>query len=133
MSGTEVTRALPAAPAEPAVRVVDIPLRRVRRPADLVLMLVSLVGIAAVLTLGIYASRTTTGVIDDITDSPLSGVIDVISNILLLPVNVIEGWLTLILPIVVIAERLIRRNPVPWSRRWRPRSSPPFSPSPPPG
>lgn len=74
-------------------------------------MLASVVGIAAVLVLGIYASRTTTGVIDDIEASPLQTIIDVVSSILLLPVNVIEGWLTLILPIVVIAERLIRRNP----------------------
>ena len=93
------------------MRVVDIPLRRVRRPADLVLMLASLAGIGIVLVLGIYASRTTTAVIDDIEASPLSGVIDVLTNILLLPINVIEGWLTLILPVVVIAERLIRRNP----------------------
>src|SRR5690606_39786896 len=41
----------------------------------------------------------------------LSGVIAVLTNILLLPIIVIEGWLTLILPVVVIAERLIRRNP----------------------
>jgi uncharacterized membrane protein YbhN (UPF0104 family) len=92
-------------------RVVDLPLRRVRRPADLVLMLTSIVGIAAVLVLGTYASRTTTGVIDDIEASPLQTIIEVISSILLLPVNVIEGWLTLILPVVVIVERLIRRNP----------------------
>ncbi|WP_156225909.1 lysylphosphatidylglycerol synthase transmembrane domain-containing protein [Pseudactinotalea suaedae] len=101
----------PPAPATGPVRVVDLPLQRVRRPSDLVLMVTSVVGIAAVLVLGVYASRTTTGVIDDIEASPLQRVIDVVSSILLLPVNVIEGWLTLILPIVVIAERLIRRNP----------------------
>src|SRR5690606_29803357 len=49
--------------------------------------------------------------IDDLGATPLQQVIDVISSILLLPVNVIEGWLTLILPVVVIAERLIRRHP----------------------
>src|SRR5690606_8343086 len=98
-------------PATGRVRVVDLPLHRARRPSDLVLMLVSLVGIAAVLVLGVYASRTTTGVIDDIEASPLQTLIEVISSILLLPVNVIEGWLTLILPVIVIAERLIRRNP----------------------
>lgn len=96
---------------ERTVRVVDVPLRRVRRPADLVLMLVSLLGIGAVLTLGIYATRTTSGVIDDIEASPLQGVVEVVTSILLLPINVIEGLLTLILPIVVITERLIRRNP----------------------
>lgn len=113
MSAREVTSAAaaPTPSTEQPVRVVDIPLRRVRRPADLVLMVVALVGIGAVLVLGFYASRTTTAVIRDIEDSPLQGVIDVVSNILLLPVNVIEGWLTLVLPVVVIAERLIRRNP----------------------
>lgn len=111
MSGPEVTPAAPTCVPAQTVRVVDIPLRRVRRPADLVLMLVSVVGVGVVLILGIYASRTTTAVIDDIEDSPLSGVIDILTNILLLPINVIEGWLTLILPVIVIAERLIRRNP----------------------
>ncbi len=106
----QVARVVPAAATHP-VRIVDIPLRRVRRPADLVLMLVSIVGIAAVLTLGVYAVRTTTGVIEDIEASPLQGVIELVSGILLLPINVIEGWLTLILPVVVIVERLIRRNP----------------------
>lgn len=101
----------PAHAPSRTVRVIDIPLRRVRRPADLVLMTVSVIGIAAVLVLGLYASRTTTGVIDDIEASPLQSVIEVVRSILLLPINVIEGWLTLILPIVVITERLIRRNP----------------------
>src|SRR5690606_11423606 len=81
------------------------------RPADLVLMLASLAGIGIVLVRGIDASRTTTAVIDHIEAPPLSGVIDVLTNILLLPINVSQGWLTLILPVVVIGERLIRRNP----------------------
>lgn len=92
------------------VRVLDFPVRRVRRPSDLVLMLTSLGGIGVVLVLGAYATRTTSGVISDLEASPLQGVLEVVTSILLLPINVIEGWLTLILPVVVIAERLWRRH-----------------------
>ncbi|MFV0251878.1 MAG: lysylphosphatidylglycerol synthase domain-containing protein [Beutenbergiaceae bacterium] len=94
-----------------AIRVVDTPMRRQRRPVDLMLLLGSLVGIVVVLILGVYADRTTSGVIQDLQASPLQTVIDVVRSILLLPINVIEGWLLLILPLVVITERLVRRHP----------------------
>ncbi|MFV0427088.1 MAG: YbhN family protein [Beutenbergiaceae bacterium] len=94
-----------------AVQVVDTPQRRERRPIDLMLLLASLLAIVAVLVLGVFADRTTSGVIQDIQSSPLRSIIDVVRSILLLPINVIEGWLMLILPLIVITERLIRRHP----------------------
>ncbi|HIZ37762.1 MAG TPA: hypothetical protein H9815_18455, partial [Candidatus Ruania gallistercoris] len=88
------------------ITVLDIPLVRVRRPIDLVMMLATVAGIVAVLVLSVYAYRTTTAVTQDVQ----SVFAQVLRNILLIPVNAIEGFLTLILPIVVIVEQLIRRQ-----------------------
>lgn len=88
------------------ISVLDIPLVRVRRPIDLVMMLATIAGIVAVLVLSVYAYRTTTAVTQDVQ----SVFAQVLRNILLIPINAIEGFLTLILPIVVIAEQLIRRQ-----------------------
>ncbi|TDE98922.1 TIGR00374 family protein [Occultella glacieicola] len=98
----------PVTPRGPArqVRILDIPLTRVRRPVDLVLMLVSLLGIAVVLVLAVYAYATTTGVTEDVQ----SALARVVRTILLVPVNVIEGLLILVLPIIVVIEQLARRN-----------------------
>ncbi|WP_159618527.1 lysylphosphatidylglycerol synthase transmembrane domain-containing protein [Ruania rhizosphaerae] len=89
------------------VSLVDLPVARVRRPIDLVLMLVTLTAVVAVLALSVYAYRTTTGVTADVR----SVFSEVIRNILLVPVNAIEGFLTLILPVVVIVDQLVRRQP----------------------
>lgn len=98
---------------EPPVRgvvrtttVLDIPLVRVRRPIDLVMMLATVAGLAAVLLLSVYAYRTTTAVTLDVQ----SVLARVLRNILLVPINAIEGFLTLILPIVVIVGQLVRRQ-----------------------
>ncbi|CAM3510048.1 lysylphosphatidylglycerol synthase transmembrane domain-containing protein [Occultella aeris] len=98
----------PVTPRGPVrqVRILDIPLTRVRRPVDLVLMLLSLLGIAAVLALAVYAYATTTGVTEDVQ----SALAQVVRTILLVPVNVIEGLLILVLPIIVVIEQLVRRN-----------------------
>src|SRR5690625_76040 len=86
--------------------VLDIPLVRVRRPIDLVMMLATVAGLAAVLVLSVYAYRTTTAVTLDVQ----SALARVLRNILLVPINAIEGFLTLILPIVVIVQQLLRRQ-----------------------
>lgn len=88
------------------VRVVDVPRARLRRPVDLMQMVLSLVGIAVVLILSVYARGTTTGVQDDV-QSALSSFI---RGIVLVPVSVIEGLLVIVLPAVVLTERLVRRK-----------------------
>ncbi|UFU02919.1 lysylphosphatidylglycerol synthase domain-containing protein [Ruania suaedae] len=89
------------------VSLLDLPVARVRRPVDLALMLVTLATVVAVLALSVYAYRTATGVTADVR----SVFSEVIRNILLVPVNAIEGFLTLILPILVIVDQLRRRQP----------------------
>ncbi|UFU06379.1 lysylphosphatidylglycerol synthase transmembrane domain-containing protein [Ruania halotolerans] len=98
----------PAPPHGPvrSVSLLDAPLTRVRRPMDLVLMLTTLVAVVVVLALSVYAYGTTTGVTRDV-QSVFS---QVVRNILLLPMNAIEGFLTLILPIVVIVDQILRRQ-----------------------
>ena len=93
------------APAR-TVRVVDVPHTRVRRPVDLMQMVLSLAGIAVVLTLSIYARGTTTGVTDDV-QSALSSFV---RSVVLVPVSVIEALLVIVLPAVVLTDRLIRRK-----------------------
>lgn len=88
------------------VRILDLPITRVRRPSDLVQLLLSAVGIALVLILSVYAYGTTTGVTRDVQ----SALDPLIRSVLLVPVNVIEGLLTLILPVLVIVAQLMRRN-----------------------
>lgn len=88
------------------VRVVDIPRTRVRRPVDLMQMVLSAAGIAVVLILSVYARGTTTGVTDDV-QSALSSFI---RSIVLVPVSVIEGLLVIVLPALVLTERLVRRK-----------------------
>ncbi|MPV51343.1 hypothetical protein GCG21_15265 [Pseudactinotalea sp. HY160] len=90
-----------------SVRVVDIPLERVHRPVDLVLMVGCLVAIVAMLALSVYARGTTSGVTHDVQSAFSS----VVRGILLVPITVIEGLLTIVLPVIVIVERLVRRNP----------------------
>lgn len=102
----------PEQQAEPApaprrqVRILDLPIARVRRPWDLVQLLLSALGIAIVLALSVYAYGTTTGVTRDVQ----SALDPLMRSVLLVPVNVIEGLLTLILPVVVIVVQLLRRN-----------------------
>lgn len=93
------------APAH-TVRVVDVPLTRVRRPVDLMQMVLSLIGIAVVLILSVYARGTTSGVTDDV-QSALSSFV---RSVVLVPVSVIEGLLVIGLPVVVLTDRLIRRK-----------------------
>ncbi|WP_139177764.1 lysylphosphatidylglycerol synthase transmembrane domain-containing protein [Ruania alba] len=99
----------PAPPHGPvrSVSLLDVPLTRVRRPVDLVLMLATLATIVVVLALSVYAYGTTTGVTRDV-QSVFS---QVVRNVLLVPVNAIEGFLTLILPMVVIVNQIVRRQP----------------------
>lgn len=88
------------------VRVVDVPRRRVRRPVDLMQMIFSLAGIGAMLALSVYARGTTSGVTDDV-QSALSSFV---RSVVLVPVSVIEALLVIVLPAVVLTERLIRKK-----------------------
>ena len=92
------------APADHGVRIVDTPTVRVHHPADLVGAVLSLIAIVLVLVLAVFAHRTTTGITQDV-----QGVAVVVRRVLFVPVAVLEGLVTFIAPIAVLAELVLRR------------------------
>ncbi|WP_199424777.1 lysylphosphatidylglycerol synthase transmembrane domain-containing protein [Actinotalea solisilvae] len=86
------------------VHIVDTPAARVHHPADLVGVVLSALGIALVVVIGIYARGTTTGVTEDVQDFET-----VIQRLLIVPVAVIEGLITVLVPLAVLAELVLRR------------------------
>lgn len=102
-----------AAPSRPddasprrQVLLVDAPLTRVRRPADLLALVIAVLAIVFVLLLAVYGNATTQGVTEDVQ----SAVANVLRQVLLLPVTVLEGLVTFFLPIVVLVDRVMRRS-----------------------
>ncbi|QAY69412.1 lysylphosphatidylglycerol synthase transmembrane domain-containing protein [Xylanimonas protaetiae] len=94
-----------AAPDADLVRVVDTPERRVRHPSDVLGMIASALGIGLVLLLSVVAHRTTEGVTADVQQ----GFADLLGQILHIPINVIDGLVTIILPVAVVIELGVRR------------------------
>ncbi len=90
----------------PAVTLIDSPERIVRRPQDALHACVSLAGIGLVLLLAIYAHGTTTGVTEDV----YSAVAKTARQVLLVPVNVLEGAVAYVAPLAVIIATLARRH-----------------------
>ncbi|GAB2463425.1 lysylphosphatidylglycerol synthase transmembrane domain-containing protein [Xylanimonas ulmi] len=86
------------------VRVVDTPEQRVRHPSDALGMIASALGIALVLVLSVIAHGTTAGVTQDV-----RGFASLLGEILVVPVNVLEGLVTIVLPIAVLIELGVRR------------------------
>jgi uncharacterized membrane protein YbhN (UPF0104 family)/tRNA A-37 threonylcarbamoyl transferase component Bud32 len=90
------------------VLLVDVPEGRVRRPGDLVDLVLSALGIGMVLLLAVYAHGTAQGVTEDVQ----SAAGHVVRQVLLVPVTVLEGLVTFFLPLLVVALHLLKR-------RWR--------------
>jgi len=86
------------------VRVVDTPAMRVRHPSDAVGVVLSAVGIVVVLLLAVYAHGTTEGVAQDI-----HGFSSLLARILVVPVAVLEGLVTVFVPLAVLTELAVRR------------------------
>ena len=87
------------------VRVVDTHERRVRHPSDALGMIMSSLGIALVLLLSALAQRTVQGAAADV-----HGFGTLLGDILQIPViNVLDGVVTFVLPIVVLGDLAVRR------------------------
>ncbi|NTW41484.1 MAG: TIGR00374 family protein, partial [Cellulomonadaceae bacterium] len=89
---------------EHGVRIVDTPATRVHHPADLLGAVLAATGVALVVVLAVYASGTTSGLTEDV-----QGIASVVRRILFVPVTVLEGLITFIAPVVVLAELVWRR------------------------
>ncbi|MBO9554580.1 flippase-like domain-containing protein [Cellulomonas sp.] len=86
------------------VRIDDIPATRVHHPSDLIGMVVSAVGVVLVMVAATYAQHTTAGVAEDV-----QGFATLLQRILFIPVQVLEGLVTLAVPLLVLGELAIRR------------------------
>jgi len=88
------------------VEIVDQPMRRVHHPSDIVSMVAAALGIALILLLSYYAQNTTAAVGVDV-----RGFNVLLRQILFIPVNVLEGLVTIVLPVAVLIELLVQRLP----------------------
>lgn len=88
----------------PDVLVVDTPLARVRQPRDLLALVLTALGAALVLVLAVYAHGTTEGVQSDVQNFS-----SILARVLFLPVAVLEGLVTLVVPVAVLTEIALRR------------------------
>ena len=88
------------------VQVIDSPLTRVRRFTDILEMLATAVGIVLILLISAYAVRTAEGINEDI-----QGISPILQRLLIAPVNIFSGVVTLVVPAVVIATTFVRREP----------------------
>ncbi len=86
------------------VTIVDTPETRVHHPSDLLAVVLSTLGIGLVLLLAVYAHATASGVSEDV-----QGLAVVLRRVLFVPVAVLEGLLTLVVPVAIIVELSARR------------------------
>lgn len=93
----------PRAPLSRAL-LVDAAPRRLRRTEDLLDLVLTALGIGAVLLLATYAHATTSGVTQDVQNA----LAVVMRRILVFPLQAIEGLATFIVPVVVLASRVVR-------------------------
>ncbi|WP_062464921.1 lysylphosphatidylglycerol synthase transmembrane domain-containing protein [Demequina soli] len=90
----------------PTVRIVDEPETRVRRFTDVIGLLLTALGIVAVLLIGEFAIGTTQGLTQDISSiSPL------LQRLLIAPVNLFTAILAVVIPAIMIVDMLVRREP----------------------
>ena len=86
------------------VEILDTPAVRVHHPSDLLGVVLSGVGAVLVLVMATYAQHTTTGVAEDV-----QGFASLLRQLLFLPVAVLEGAVTVLVPVAVLVDLAIRR------------------------
>ncbi len=86
------------------VRVVDNPEQRVRNPSDLLGLVLSALGVTLVLVLSVVAHGTTEGVTQDV-----RAFNTLLGELLFIPVQLLEGLVTLIVPVAALLELGMRR------------------------
>ncbi|VDG77260.1 Uncharacterised protein family (UPF0104) [Actinobaculum suis] len=90
------------------VLLVDAIARWQRRPANLVRGIIATLGVITVVLISLYGFSSTVAVTNDVANAAA----DVLRTVLFMPVNVLEGIISLVLPLWIILELL-------WNRRWR--------------
>ena len=107
--GTQVgpADAVPTAPVRavrPRVDVRDVRPIRVHPAGDLLAAVLTALAAVLVTVLATYAQGTTTGVAEDV-----QGFATLLRRILFVPVNVLVGFTTIVVPIAVLTELVLRR------------------------
>jgi len=102
----EVKEVEEVVPAGPAVQVIDDPEARVHRFSDLIAALAAMLGLVLVLLIGAFARKTAVGLGEDI-----SGFSAFLQRLLVAPVNVFSGIVTLVIPALVLIELAVRKEP----------------------
>ena len=102
--------AVPAPRPLPPVRshtlLVDSSPQRLRRTEDLLDLALSVVGLLSMVVLAIYAHETTTGVTQDVQNA----LTVVLGQILVLPLQAVEGLATFLIPVAVLLTRLLQSS-----------------------
>jgi uncharacterized membrane protein YbhN (UPF0104 family) len=91
---------------KPAVQVIDSPLTRIHRFTDLISMIACALGIALTLLISAYAQATAAGVTEDI-----QGISQAVQRLLVAPVNILSGIITIVIPGYVIISLAVRKEP----------------------
>ncbi|GMA35826.1 hypothetical protein GCM10025876_20300 [Demequina litorisediminis] len=107
MAGPDATQHA-AASSDPlrGVTVIDAPESRVHRVSDLLAASLTVLGIVLVLLLGAYGTATTEGLTEDV-----QGFARVLQRLLVAPVNIFSGIVTIVVPLAVILDLGFRREP----------------------
>lgn len=88
------------------VTIHDEPRARVHRMSDLLAVVGTVLGIVLVLILGAYGNETSQGFTEDV-----RGFSRLLQRLLVAPVNIFSGIVTLIVPAAVIIDLAVRREP----------------------
>ncbi|WP_084079556.1 lysylphosphatidylglycerol synthase transmembrane domain-containing protein [Demequina sp. NBRC 110057] len=88
------------------VTVVDAPETRVHRVSDILAASLTVLGIVLVLLLGAYGTATTEGLTEDV-----QGFARVLQRLLVAPVNIFSGIVTIVVPLAVVLDLGFRREP----------------------
>lgn len=88
------------------VTIHDEPRTRVHRASDLLAVVGTVLGIVLVLVLGAYGNETSQGFTEDV-----RGFSRVLQRLLVAPVNIFSGIVTLVVPAAVIIDLAVRREP----------------------
>ncbi|MDN4480455.1 lysylphosphatidylglycerol synthase transmembrane domain-containing protein [Demequina muriae] len=106
MAADTSTQETPVPDPLAGVTIHDEPETRVHRVADLIAAIGTTVGIVLVLLLGAYSLETTQGFTEDV-----RGISRLLQRLLVAPVNIFSGVVTLIVPAAVIIDLAVRREP----------------------
>jgi len=87
------------------VRIIDHPEPRIHHPSNVAQMLAALLGIGLTLLFAIYAHATSVGLSTD-----LRGVTEALHVIFAIPMNVFEGLVSVIVPVLVLTELAVQRQ-----------------------